>query len=301
MYRLSELRSKKDREEILELYKEDTSNFFRLSPEESNKVKGDLKEFCRDYLKKSGLEGYVIGLSGGLDSSITVKILSEAVPPEKICGVIIPSKITDKKDIEDAIKLSNNLGIQIHRVDEEKVEKIIKDLQEVGESVQNIQKKRIKKGNILARVRMITLRDVAKAKDSLVTGTTNLSEKLLGYTTIAGDGKGGVDIEVLYQLLKTTVKNFSYHLGISENIIEKDPAADLWEGQTDEKELGISWKKIDKILLGRELDADPSLISEVAGVDLDEVERINRRVENKKFKQKTAPYPRLKPTGSSRA
>lgn len=295
MYKLSKLRKKKTREEILKMYRENPSSFFRLNQKEIKEVKGSISDFCKGYLEKSGLDGYVVGLSGGLDSSVVASLLTKSVSRERVTGVVLPSGATPGEDVEDAQELADRLGIKTHIPENcrDKMENLCNELEEMGIKDANPGRQKVKRGNIICRARMIVLRDVAKAGNSLVAGTTNASERLTGYFTLGGDGDGGVDIEVIYGLFKSTVMNLAPDLNISEKIVNKKPSARLWRGQTDEGELGVPWRKIDLILLGYELKATDLMISDVADVEIEKVEKIKRRIDETRFKRQPVPYPDL--------
>lgn len=297
MYKLSKFRSKKDRKDLLRLYENEPSSFFRLTSREFKNLKGKITDFCELYLKNSGLDGYVVGLSGGLDSSVVIKLLSDAVLPKNVHGVLLPSEGSKERDIEDALALAERLGIETYMPPncKERIEEVAHEVEEMGIEDGVEERQKIKRGNIIARTRMIILRDIAKAKGCLVAGTTNASERFTGYVTVAGDGKGGADIEVVYDLFKSTVRNIAPSLDIPEEIVEKRPSADLWKGQTDKKELGLSWGKIDKILVGKRLGIVDSQIAEVVGIQKSEVRKIKRRVEGTVFKREEAPYPEFTP------
>lgn len=294
MYKLSKLRSKKDREDLLRLYENEPSSFFRLTPREFKNLKGKIADFSKLYLKDSGLDGYVVGLSGGLDSSVVAKLLCDAVSPENVYGVLLPSNATEEEDVKDALGLAERLGIETW-MPSDCVERMENVVDEIEDMTVDKEEEKLRRGNILARTRMIILRDVAKAKNCLVAGTTNASERFTGYVTVGGDGRGGVDIEVIYDVFKTTIKNIAPSPDIPKKIVEKKPSANLWKEQADEKELGLPWEKIDKILVGKELGIVDSQIAEVAEVQKSEVSRIKQKVEETAFKREKVPYPELTP------
>jgi NAD+ synthase len=129
-------------------------------------------------------------------------------------------------------------------------ESFLQDMMHILPTPQTVDESNIRHGNVYARLRMIVLRDIAKANNALVLGTGNASERLLGYATIAGDGLGGVDNLGLYHVFKTEVFTLAKALEMQKSIIEKVPSAGLWSGQTDEMELGASYAMLDQILTG---------------------------------------------------
>ncbi|WP_018247464.1 NAD+ synthase [Orenia marismortui] len=195
--------------------------------------------WIQDKVKDAGGKGVVVGLSGGIDSSVTATLCKKAFPDNTL-GLIMPcgSKPQDK---EDAQLLADNFEIDYKEIDLESVFNTMLELLDHCES------KKLSRANIKPRLRMTTLYYYASLNDYLVVGTDNRSELKLGYFTKFGDG--GIDLAPLGNLVKSEVREVAKILGIPESIITKAPSAGLWAGQTDEDELGITYEEIDHYIL----------------------------------------------------
>ncbi len=255
------------------------------------KVARKIQDFLRDYLSEAKCKGYIIGISGGVDSAVVAYLATDAVGKDNIYGLLLPSKYTSEESVFDGELVARNLGFKYEKTDPKQIENVLNViLKGTPKSAdQNVQK--IREGNIQARTRMIFLRDRARALNYLVAGTGNKSELMTGYSTVAGDGFGGVDVEPIAPLYKTQVWNLAEYLGVPKQIIEKTPSAELWLDQKDESELGISYLNLDKILLGFELQVVPKEISEILNLDIKKVNEIQNRVSANKFKTQLPPKP----------
>ena len=189
-----------------------------------------ITDFIRETLREQGFEKIVIGVSGGVDSMTVYYLLKRVIPQNKIFAFHLHYFYPDKNIENENINL---LSIK------KPVDEIIKNLKIDPEN-------RLRIGNIIARVRMIHLHDLAKKNNALVCGTENKSERLLGYFTRFGDGAS--DIEPIQHLYKTQVNELAKKLGVPKNIIEQRPTAGLWDGQTDEGEFGFSYLQADQVL-----------------------------------------------------
>ena len=207
------------------------------------KVSREISSFIENSLIESKTQGLVMGLSGGLDSSVTVKLCTEVVNTHKILGLIMPSHSTNKEDINDAVSLADSLGIQYKTIH---IDPLIQLIIGACTSFPDDEKYKMANANLEARIRMLILYFHANSMNRLVVGTDNRSELLVGYFTKYGDG--GVDILPIGALYKTDVRMLAKHLKIPEKIINKDPTAGLWPGQTDEDEMGIKYSLLDQIL-----------------------------------------------------
>ena len=200
-----------------------------------------------DKVIKAKAEGVVFGLSGGLDSAV-VAALSIRIFPQNTLAIIIPCHSLEA-DINDALDFNNKFNIPYKIIDVSKVYDsfihLLNDKEKEGSF-------KLAKVNIKPRLRMTTLYYFANKLNYLVVGTGNKSELMIGYFTKYGDG--GADILPLGNLLKSQVRELAEYLGIPKKIINKLPSAGLWEGQTDEKEIGISYEQLDKYLKTEKLN-----------------------------------------------
>lgn len=195
--------------------------------------------WLKDKLKESGARGLVIGLSGGVDSSVVAALASQAAGGERTLGLIMPCR-GNISDFRDARTVAKELGIRTKVIDlSGPFDKLIKILPKAGKTARY---------NIKPRLRMVTLYYFANKYNYLVCGTGNKSELMTGYFTKFGDG--GVDLLPLGDLLKGQIRKLAEDLGIPEQIIHKAPSAGLWQGQTDEGDMGITYDELDGILAG---------------------------------------------------
>ncbi|MFA6035698.1 MAG: NAD+ synthase [Candidatus Micrarchaeia archaeon] len=195
------------------------------------------------YANDAGYENAVIGLSGGLDSSTTAYLAAEALGESHVFGVILPSAATRPADVEHALLVARQLGIDHYRFN-------ISDIAHaVSTRIQGhglLPQDNMSTGNITARLRSIFLYNLAARRRALVLGTGDRSELLLGYFTKHGDG--ACDLLPIGSLYKTDVRKLAHALGVPSQIISKPSSPSLWSGQTAESELGASYEKIDEVL-----------------------------------------------------
>ncbi len=238
----------------------------------ANYIVGRLKE----YLEDSGKDGYLIGLSGGIDSSVTTVLVSKAT--SNFYVLLMPSSSTPKEDMEDAYSVLS----MVKAKEKSKLINIDGVVGEISKLVETQEK--IIVGNIKARTRMILLYAFAQKLNYLVVGTGDKSELLLGYFTKYGDG--GVDLLPIGDLYKTQVRKLGEELGLPERIIKKPSSPALWEGQTAEGELGISYELADAILYLRfEEMRTPEEISQELNVDKSLVLKVERMVKSSQHKR----------------
>lgn len=197
-----------------------------------------LEYFIREEITKVGFQRAVVGVSGGIDSATTCALCARALGPENVLAVRMPYRTSNPSSLEDAEGVIEMLGVQHETVDiTPMVEPLFERFPEMD---------RVRRGNVMARERMIVLYDRSVAFGGLVVGTGNKTELLLGYTTQFGDA--ACAINPLGDLYKCQVRQLATYLGIPEQIIHKAPSADLWVGQTDEGELGFTYDEADQIL-----------------------------------------------------
>ena len=183
----------------------------------------------------------IVGMSGGIDSTVVSVLCCGALGKKRVHGVIMPHGASDEHS-EYAMKLADELGIRYSVMNIEGMVNAFVHNGALGGMLQN----KLVKGNLMARVRMCCLYTISNEWNGLVVGTTNKTELMIGYYTKYGDG--GVDIEPIFDIYKTDLREFARYLGIDEEIITMPPTAGLWKGQTDEDELGLTYDKIDGIL-----------------------------------------------------
>jgi len=207
----------------------------RLNPDH---VKLLLVNFLRDETHNAGFTEGVLGLSGGVDSAVCAYLAAAALGPDHVHAVIMPYRTSSPESRADAELVVKELGIRSEVVD---ITPMVDPLLSAGAITE-----RVRAGNIMARQRMIILYDVSSRERGLVLGTGNKTELLLGYSTLFGDS--ACALNPLGDLFKTQVWQLAEHLGVPRKIIEKRPSADLWPGQTDEDELGVTYEMVDRLL-----------------------------------------------------
>src|SRR5699024_10119302 len=226
------------------------------------KLVQDIVKWLQQRVEESGTKGLIVGLSGGLDSSVVAYLMKRAYPDDSL-AVIMPIQ-SNPVDMEHAKAVVE--GSQIHHttVDltetHEKMMKTIKKATAIDEW--NKTNEQSADANLRARLRMSTLYTLATNYNYLVVGTDNAAEWLTGYFTKYGDG--GVDIQPIIDLTKEEVRKMALYLGVPEYIANKKPSADLWEGQTDESEMGTSYRMIDAYVSGENVpEKDKHIIEQL--------------------------------------
>lgn len=242
-----------------------------------------VERFIIKYVSASSAKGLVIGLSGGLDSSVVLKLAVNALGPERVYGLMMPSSATPDQDIADAIDFANELGVRY---------KVIKIEPMIETYLHSLPENERAKGNLSARIRMNILYYDAALKGYLVTGTSDKSEKILGFYTKYGDG--AADILPIADLYKTQVRILASYLGIPKVIIEKKSSPRLWKNHFAEEELGLSYERLDPILqLLIEKNKTPREIAKKLGVSLAEVQRVKEMVDKTAHKRKPIPFAKI--------
>ena len=202
-----------------------------------------IEKFVADYLKDNNMKHYVLGLSGGVDSSLCAAILKAAVGKENFTCINMPID-SNPADQEDAAQLAKDLDLNYLVIDgSESFHKTVEEFKKQG-----IELDRSTLSNLKVRIRMTILYAYAQKMSGLVVGTDNMDERYTGYFTKHGDG--ACDILPIAHLLKGEVVEASKILGISDYLAERVPTASLFEGQTDETEMGVTYKDLDKYILG---------------------------------------------------
>jgi NAD+ synthase len=197
-----------------------------------------LVDFIRDEIRNAGMERAVVGLSGGVDSSVVAYLSTEALGKENVLNALMPYKTSSPDSIEDAKLVIKELGTRSELVD---ITGMVDAYIGRKSRLSNV-----RKGNVMARARMIVLYDLSVRENALVVGTSNKTEFMLGYGTIYGDMACGIN--PLGDLYKSQVWQLAEEIGVPEHIVKKRPTADLWVGQTDEGELGFTYSEVDNLL-----------------------------------------------------
>jgi NAD+ synthase len=197
-----------------------------------------LTGFIRSEITRTGLERAVIGLSGGIDSALACFLAARALGPKNVLAVRLPYKTSSQDSLDDAQKVIDATGVQSLTISIAEMADALITTDPAMDSM--------RRGNIMARCRMITLYDRSAAFRGLVVGTGNKTEILLGYSTLFGDS--ACALNPLGDLYKTQIRELSRALGLPQCVIDKPPSADLWNGQTDEGELGFTYSEVDQLL-----------------------------------------------------
>jgi NAD+ synthase len=235
-----------------------------------------LVDFIRDEITNAGMERAVIGLSGGVDSSVVAYLSTEALGKENVLNVLMPYKTSSPDSVQDAKQVVEELGTRSELVD---ITRMVDAYLEKSPHSSNV-----RKGNVMARARMIVLYDLSARENALVVGTSNKTEFMLGYGTIFGDMACGIN--PLGDLYKTQVWQLAEAIGVPEQIVKKKPSADLWVGQTDEGELGLSYPEADNLLYHMidERRSDDELIR--LGFSRSFIRRVRNLVQRNQFKRR---------------
>lgn len=253
-------------------------------PQITNEDAEGLIGFIKSTVESAGCKGVVVGLSGGVDSATVTKLCADAIGAENVLNVFMPSRVTPVEDYKTTSELSALWGTEYKVVD---VQPAVDALTAVLLSGRETP---LERGNISARCRMIVLYNLAKKRNYLVVGTSNQSELMMGYFTKFGDG--ACDMTPMANLYKTEVRQLARIIGVPEPIIAKPPSAGLWEGQTDESEMGIRYEDLDGILYDLEQDRSDSQIAVDTGLPIEEIDRIRRQVKSMEHKRLPAIRPR---------
>jgi len=241
----------------------------RLAPILDEKI-----ERLRAVVEGAGRSRAVLGLSGGIDSALSLAIAARALGPENVTAVTLPSRHTERVHIDDAEACARAAGLPDENFLTVSIEPILEGIAATHPTVGDDS---LRFGNASARARMITIYDLAQERHALVIGTENRSEYYLGYFTRFGDAAS--DVEPIWDLYKTEVKIASEMLGQPESVLIKHPTAGLWGGQTDEDELGFTYRDADRaIVCLEELRMDIAEAAERTGVEPEVVERVQARV-----------------------
>jgi NAD+ synthase len=254
-----------------------------LAPVLPARAEAMIHSFLREHALGHGIEGVVIGLSGGIDSALVARLARDALGRERVLGVLLPDAPLAEPLRRETESYADALGIERRTIGiapmEEAFRKALPDVVD-----------RVTWGNTKARIRMTTLYALARERRRIVLGTGNKSELLLGYFTKYGDG--GVDLLPIGDLYKTQVRALAAKLDLPVLVRERPPSAGLWEDQTDEADLGLGYAEIDRILMGIERTRSVGEIARETALPLETVRGIVDRVELNRHKR--LPVPLLK-------
>lgn len=236
-------------------------------------IKQKLINFLKTEVEKTGHKSVVLGLSGGLDSAVVAVLCKEVFDNNLLC-VLLPSQFSSKSSINDALELCKKFDIKYEIVSIEPI---------VSSYIENMNNSNLRIGNFSARARMSVLFDISARENSLVVGTSNKSEIYLGYGTIFGDLACAVN--PIGNIYKSDLFEFARYIGVTDAIINKKPSADLFEGQSDEADLGYTYSKIDQFLKAF-IDkncSEQELLN--LGFEQELIEKITKRVKINSFKR----------------
>lgn len=250
----------------------------RITEDDAN----ELRQFIKDYVALSGSEGVVIGQSGGIDSAVVTKLAVDALGGSRVHTIFMPSDVTPECDYRSTESMAKIWGTGYEVLSIREPVAAMQSL--LGGEMSNLER-----GNIAARCRMTILYSRAKAMNRIVLGTTNQSELMMGYFTKFGDG--ACDALPLVNIYKTNVRQLAKVIGVPDDIIVKPPTAGLWEGQTDEEEMGITYLLLDHVLQGFEHERTDREIASATGLPIENILSLRKRVESMKHKRMLAARP----------
>lgn len=255
----------------------------KMSDRDFRRISMTIQQFISTYVSESSMNGLVLGLSGGLDSSVVLKLSANALRPSRVIALILPSDMTPKEDVEHAIELANSVEVKYHIID------IIPTIKKYEEILPVDKRAR---GNLMARIRMNILYYYAAINGYLVAGTSDKSEVELGYYTKFGDG--AADIMPIAGLYKTQVRALAKFLGLPSNIINKKSSPRLWDDHLAEEEIGMDYEIIDQILyLLIDRKVKPKEVARRLDIPTNKVNKIKDMMEKSTHKRNPAPIPRL--------
>ena len=239
-------------------------------------IHNELVEFLRENFKKAGFSKAVLGLSGGIDSALVAYLLRDALGKENVLAIMMPYKSSNPDSLNHAKLVVEDLGINSKTIEiTDMIDAYFKNEKEATS---------LRMGNKMARERMSILFDYSSKENALVVGTSNKTEIYLGYSTQFGDS--ACALNPIGDLYKTNIWDLSRYLKIPNELIEKKPSADLWEGQTDEQEMGLTYKEADQVLY-RMLEENKTVEEILAeGFNKDLVDNIVRRMNRSEYKRR---------------
>lgn len=242
-----------------------------------------LTGFVRSEITRAGFSRALVGLSGGLDSSVSCALAAAALGPANVLAVRMPYRTSSPDSLEDARLVADKLGVRLETIE---ITAMVEPLLTREANMSNV-----RRGNILARARMIVLYDQSEIWKGLVVGTSNKTEILLGYTTLWGDMAAAIN--PLGDMYKTQLRQLAREMDLPPSVLSKEPSADLWPGQTDEAEMGLKYDEVDRLLyLLVDRRFTPAECVE-AGFERGYVDQVLLRIRRNHFKRAMPPIAKL--------
>ena len=248
-----------------------------------------LQGFIRDELSKAGFRRVVVGLSGGIDSAVSCILAARALGPENVLAVMMPYRTSSPESLSDARAVAEALRVKSEVVE---ITTIVDGYLEAQSQASSL-----RRGNVMARARMIVLFDKSMEFQALVLGTSNKTELLLGYGTLFGDMASSIN--PIGDLYKADIFTLARFLQVPRSILDKKPTADLWEGQSDEDELGFTYAEVDELLhelIDRRVSRQELL---GRGFKKDFIQRVVNRIQGSQFKRRGPVVCKLSPRSVS--
>ncbi len=263
----------------------DTTTTTSSRTESPAELASAISTWLREHLEQSGAERFVLGLSGGIDSAVVCGLCVQAAGADRVLGVIMPSS-SQPDDAVSASKVAEAFGVRTQTVDltpiSDSFYAAMPSAEELDADAAGSleQRQQLATANVRPRLRMTTLYYIANLTRGIVVGTGNKSEAMIGYFTKYGDG--GVDLFPIIDLYKHEVRAVAREIGVPESVIERPPSAGLWEGQTDETEIGMTYDDLDRTLIAIES-------SETSDVDEAHLSRVRELVRASNHKRMPVP------------
>jgi NAD+ synthase len=264
----------------------------RLSEAELAATREHVTAFVESVVDDAGAEGAVLGLSGGIDSTLTAHLAVEALGADRVHGLVMPSGVNTAGNMSDAERVARDLGIGYDVVDIDPIFDAFVEAfpeEDTGDRI-DTDPLRTAAGNVRVRIRAVLNYFVANAENRVVLGTGNRSEALTGYYTKYGDQ--AVDCNPIGNLYKQQVRQLAAHVGVDDDLVTKTPSAEMWTGQTDETEMGLSYDTLDAIL-ALHVDGPLSKSATVRQLDVatEQVDRVVDLFERSAHKRAMPPAP----------
>ena len=270
--------------DVAQLRRADRPIDLSLSDAELETHREHITAFIRDQVAAAGVDRAVMGLSGGIDSTLTAHLAVEALGAGNVRGLVMPSEVNTDRNMSDAERVAETLDVEYDVVEINPIVDAVLDA--YPEAADD----RMATGNLRVRARAVLNYLIANHEDALVVGTGNRTEALVGYFTKYGDG--AVDCHPIANLYKQQVRQLAKHVGVPEDLAEKTASAEMWVGQTDEDELGMDYDTLDAILaLHVDGSLSPSATARAIGIDRSAVEQVAEMHDRSEHKRRAPPGP----------